>query len=265
MMEQKIETISPAIRLDIQLALADIEQKHDVKILYACESGSRAWGFSSTDSDYDVRFIYVHSLDWYLLLDRPRDVIEVPISDELDICGWELAKTLKLMRNSNPALMEWLNSPIVYQQDESSLAVLMTLANRYFSDMKARYHYLSMAKKNFYYYLQHDQVKLKKYFYALRPLLAVQWIEAGKGVPPMNFEQLVAGTVNEPKLLAEINQLLAIKRSVDEKKFCGRQEYIHQFLAKELDEAILRCDLSDNRTRSNQPLDDFLRHTILNK
>ena len=98
--------------------LRRIEQAYDVRVLYACESGSRAWGFASQDSDYDVRFIYVHSRDWYLSIEDRRDVIEEPISDSLDISGWELRKTLRLLRKSNPPLLEWLKSPVVYAWDE---------------------------------------------------------------------------------------------------------------------------------------------------
>ena len=98
--------------------LKEIEARHGVAILYACESGSRGWGFASQDSDYDVRFIYQNPRNWYLSIDEKRDVIELPINDELDINGWDLRKALRLLRKSNPALFEWLSSPIVYRQDE---------------------------------------------------------------------------------------------------------------------------------------------------
>ena len=83
-----------------------IEAEHGVQILYACESGSRGWGIASQDSDYDVRFIYCHRRDWYLAVGEPRDVIELPINDVLDINGWDLRKALQLMRKSNPTLLE---------------------------------------------------------------------------------------------------------------------------------------------------------------
>ncbi|MBS4161445.1 nucleotidyltransferase domain-containing protein, partial [Klebsiella pneumoniae] len=94
--------------------LANIENMNHVKILFAVESGSRAWGFPSQDSDYDVRFIYVHQKDWYLSIDEKRDVIERPIHESLDISGWELTKALRLFRKSNPPLLEWLSSEMVY-------------------------------------------------------------------------------------------------------------------------------------------------------
>lgn len=95
--------------------VSNIEAERGVRVLYACESGSRGWGFASPDSDYDVRFIYVHPLPWYLRVSAQRDVIEVPISDELDINGWELRKALGLLKKGNATLIEWLDSPVVYR------------------------------------------------------------------------------------------------------------------------------------------------------
>lgn len=109
--------IDPAIRERIIAEINVIERANDVRVLYACESGSRGWGFASPDSDYDVRFLYVHPLDWYLRVEPQRDVIEKPISDELDVSGWELRKALQLLHRSNPTLLEWLNSPVVYRED----------------------------------------------------------------------------------------------------------------------------------------------------
>src|SRR6201990_2789542 len=103
-------------------ALAQVEAERHVRVLYACESGSRAWGFASRDSDYDVRFLYVHEPDWYLSVQDRRDVIEEPLSDELDVSGWELRKALRLLRKSNPPLLEWLKSPFVYGCDPAFFA-----------------------------------------------------------------------------------------------------------------------------------------------
>ena len=100
--------------------LREIETTENVRIVYACESGSRAWGFPSADSDYDVRFLYVHPLEWYLSVDVKRDVIERPLQGGLDISGWDLKKALQLFRKSNPPLLEWLGSPIVYLEQYST-------------------------------------------------------------------------------------------------------------------------------------------------
>jgi predicted nucleotidyltransferase len=185
-------------------SLVDIEAEHDVTVLYACESGSRGWGFASPDSDYDVRFLYVHRLPWYLAVEPKRDVIELPISDELDVGGWELRKALRLLRRANPVLLEWLDSPVVYREDTALTAGIRDLATHWFSPLRGRYHYLAMARRNFREHLQGDSVRLKKYLYVLRPLLAAQWIERGLGQPPMRFADLAERLVTDTALLDEI-------------------------------------------------------------
>lgn len=157
--------------------LKNIEEQRNVKIIFACESGSRAWGFPSQDSDYDVRFIYVRTIDSYLSISEQRDVIELPISDLLDINGWDLRKALNLLRKSNPPFLEWLQSPIIYYEDPSVMDQIRNLAVNVFSVKATLHHYLSMAKGNFREYLQGDLVRAKKYFYVLRPILACLWIE----------------------------------------------------------------------------------------
>jgi predicted nucleotidyltransferase len=144
----------------IAAKLTSIEQEHAVKVLYAVESGSRAWGFESADSDYDVRFIYVHEKNWYLNILPKRDVIEYPITDVFDYSGWDLRKALFLLNKSNPVLFEWLNSPIIYYKDEYFYATLEKLSQDYFSPISSVYHYLHMANRNFRQYLQGEQVKM---------------------------------------------------------------------------------------------------------
>ncbi|MCL2162700.1 MAG: nucleotidyltransferase domain-containing protein, partial [Betaproteobacteria bacterium] len=150
----------------IQKHLMEIEQKENVKILFAIESGSRAWGFASPDSDYDVRFIYVRPVAEYLKLEKRRDVIEYMLTDELDINGWDIDKALKLLRTSNPTFFEWSNSPIVYKQTDF-FKKLNRIKNKYFYCKTGLYHYLNMATGNYREYLKKDEVKLKKYFYVL--------------------------------------------------------------------------------------------------
>jgi uncharacterized protein len=113
-------------------ALAQVETERNVRVLFACESGSRAWGFASRDSDYDVRFLYVHRRDWYLSVEDRRDVIERPIADDLDVSGWELRKALRLLRKSNPPLFEWLKSPVVYRRDPAFAGELGALAAEFY-------------------------------------------------------------------------------------------------------------------------------------
>lgn len=125
-----VHPIDPAIRVEIQQRIAAIESEHGVRVLFACESGSRGWGFASPDSDYDVRFVYVHPLPWYLQVSPQRDVIELPISDVLDINGWELRKALGLLKKGNATLVEWLDSPVVYRADGPFLDAIRAAARQ---------------------------------------------------------------------------------------------------------------------------------------
>lgn len=202
----------------IHRELAAIEREEDVRILYACESGSRAWGFASPDSDYDPRFFYAHRPEWYLVIDRTRhrDVIERPVTGDLDISGWDLPKTLQLYRKSNPPLLEWLHSPIVYIDRYGFADRLRALLPEYYSPAACRYHYLHMASGNYRKYLDRDTVEWKKYFYVLRPLFAVRWIDEGRGIAPMEFPPLVEKTVRDPELKRAIGDLLRRKRSGEE-------------------------------------------------
>jgi uncharacterized protein len=203
-----------AVKETVLEKLKTIEHQFDVKILYACESGSRAWGFASPDSDYDVRFIYVHRKDHYLSMDENRDVIELPVNDLLDINGWELRKALRLFRKSNGPLYEWLHSPIMYREMPTFTKELWSLAGNYFSPRAAMHHYLSMAKGVYESELAAEKVKLKKYFYALRPVLAAKWIADFDSVPPMDFNSL--RKLLPQDLGTRIDALLARKSEVSE-------------------------------------------------
>ncbi len=214
--------------------LEKIENEFDVKICYAVESGSRAWGFPSNDSDYDVRFIYVHRKEWYLSIDQKRDVIELPINDLLDINGWELRKALRLFRKSNPPLMEWLHSGIVYYQAYSLVDRMKGIQNKVFIPQSALFHYLNMAKRNFRDYMLGEQVRIKKYFYVLRPVLACKWIEKYNSVPPIEFQELVKDLLEEGTLKQEINTLLERKIRGDELNLEPKVTEINDFLEKEI-------------------------------
>lgn len=217
--------------------LAVIEQHEAVRILYACESGSRAWGFASPDSDYDVRFIYVHPRDWYLSVDlkRRRDVIERPIEDLLDINGWDLRKALQLMYKSNPPLFEWLHSPIVYREAPGFRDALLALTPIYYSPRGCAWHYLHMARGNQREYLRGDPVRLKKYLYVLRPLLAVRWLESGRGVVPMQFNDLVDTLIPAGELREAIIGLLTVKQRGTELAWGPRIPVLSDWIAAELE------------------------------
>jgi len=205
-----------------------------VTILYACETGSRAWGFASQDSDYDVRFIYLRPTAWYLTVQDKRDVIERPVVDNLDITGWDLRKALQLLRKSNPPLLEWLQSPIVYRETSSMRRQLGSLMKKYYSPISCMYHYLHMAEGNFRQYLKGKIVWTKKYFYVLRPVLACIWIEQGYGVVPIEFNKLMSRTINNERLRVEINTLLECKKSGNELDRGPRNKILSEFLEKNL-------------------------------
>lgn len=226
--------IDPAIRFEILQRLTAIESEHGVHVLYACESGSRGWGFASPDSDYDVRFIYAHPLPWYLQVSPQRDVIELPIFDLLDINGWELRKALGLLKNGNATLVEWLDSPVVYRADAPFLDAIRVAARQTHRPERSFHHYIHMARRNYREYLRGDRVRLKKYLYVLRPLLATLWIEQGRGVAPMRFQELVDGIVTDLALRSAIEQLLDIKRTARESEYGQPLLLINTFIETEL-------------------------------
>ncbi|MBM7584254.1 putative nucleotidyltransferase [Bacillus pakistanensis] len=218
--------------------LQQIEEDHNVKVLYACESGSRAWGFPSKDSDYDVRFIYIHKKEHYLSIDpigvgNKRDVIELPVNHLLDVSGWELTKALKLFRKSNPPLLEWLCSSIVYYQAYSTIEKMEELKSTIFAPSSCLNHYLNMASKNFRDYRHRKEVKIKKYFYVLRPVLAARWIQQFNEFPPLEFQTLLE-VVPSGKLKEEITILLKRKMLGDELNLEPQVDIINEFLDQEI-------------------------------
>lgn len=207
------------IEQQIQAKLDEIEQKYDVTILMAIESGSRSWGFSSPDSDYDVRFIYAHNKDWYLQVFDRKDIIELAINDELDINGWDLKKALALAAKGNTVVFEWLNTPIIYRAHPCFEKSLRDGVNGGFNPASAFHHYFSLAKR-FMSYLGEpgDDVKLKKLFYLLRAQLSALWILQKHTMPPVQFNLLMDELVKqtEPELYTYINHLITDKSTMNE-------------------------------------------------
>ncbi|MDR1902964.1 MAG: nucleotidyltransferase domain-containing protein [Treponema sp.] len=229
--EVRGSSVEMFISASISKKLSDIEKEHDIKIVYAVESGSRAWGFASLDSDYDVRFIYVHKKNWYLNILPKRDVVEYPITGEWDIAGWDLRKALFLMNKSNPVLFEWLKSPIVYYKNDYVYKIIERLSKDYFSPIASVYHYLHMANGNYREFLQSSEVKIKKYFYVLRPILACLWIENYNESPPMEFDTLIT-QIQDTALLEQINELLKRKKFGIELGAGPRIKLINEFIEK---------------------------------
>lgn len=200
----------------IQHQLMNIEKSYNVKVLLAIEAGSRALGLASKESDYDVRFIYIHSLEWYLSIDsqgvgKRRDVIELPISNELDMSGWELTKALRLFRKSNPTIFEWLRSQPVYYQQHDIISKLKLLESEFYNPKALLFHYINIAKNNI--QQQHGDVQLKGYLYALRSVFCCKWIEMYNEVPPITFQNLMEKMELDEQLTVEIEDLIEKKTS----------------------------------------------------
>lgn len=214
--------------------LHKIEQRENCRILLAVESGSRAWGFASPDSDYDVRFIYVRDKESYLKLNRPRDVIELPINDVLDINGWDVDKALKLLHKSNPTVFEWFSSPVIYKTTPFA-DQFKPVMQHYFSSKSGLWHYLQMASGNYRDYLKRDMVKAKKYFYVLRPILACRWILEKGTPPPMLFSELAASQL--PDYLEKIvAKLLDLKMNSPEVKMIPRIDILNAYMDRSIAE-----------------------------
>lgn len=218
----------------IPAKLKEIEARENIRVIHCVESGSRAWGFASPDSDYDVRFIYVRPIEYYLRLDKTRDVIEWQLDETLDINGWDLQKALRLLHSSNPTLFEWNNSPIVYKTTPE-WAEISAIIGHFFQKKAGLYHYLSTAKKNYREYLKGDMVKLKKYFYVLRPILACRWILEKQTPPPMLFSALADACLDEA-LVPAVTDLLRLKMETPEIGLGPRIGIINDYLDASIEE-----------------------------
>lgn len=245
----------------IKIKLREIELTENVKIIMAAESGSRAWGFDSPDSDYDVRFIYVRQPEDYIRLNPLRDVIEWQLDEVYDISGWDLQKALRLMHDSNPALHEWCSSPIVYAENELA-APLRELAWEYFLPKKAMYHYLSMARHNYNTYLTDDTVRTKKYFYALRPVLAARWVANNGTPPPMLFDELVR-TEMQPDLKPVVEDLVRAKKGTPELGTGPVIPELNAYITEQIGLMQDAADRAENRKNDWDRLEEFFRRAVL--
>jgi uncharacterized protein len=254
-----IETVSPDIRTKVQLRLERLEVDHGVRILHAVESGSRVWGFHSPDSDYDVRFIYVRPLSWYLSVRDRRDVIESPIDDLLDLSGWDLQKALNLMAKSNPPLFEWLNGAIVYKTTPIADQI-RKLSKTYFNARAVMYHYLHMADGNYRTYLQGETVRLKKYLYVIRPLLCCRWIDRTQQMPPVVMMDMVNEESQIP--LDEILALLAAKMSGEELSEGPRIAPLNKFIEDQLEHFAKKVRATAAPKNTMDDLDEFFFNTV---
>jgi len=246
----------------IQAELTSLEQEEDITILWACESGSRAWGFESTDSDFDVRFIYLRRTECYLRASELRDVIEKPISEDLDISGWDLPKALGLFRKSNPPLLEWLQSPIIYRRNDDFYRTVADLIPAYYSPIGCMYHYMSMANRNRRNYLNTENIKVKRYFYMLRPVLACIWIHSGFGVPPIEFQKMLDRILPDGELREAINRLTERKRSGQELDLEPQIPIISDFIVQQT-ERFTEVTKETQFTKAWEPLDAMFLQMLI--
>ena len=263
--------IAPDKREAILDVLSDIERSEDVRVLFAVESGSRAWGFPSPDSDYDARFVYVRPLDWYLSLEPGRDVIERPIDDLLDVSGWDVKKALKLLLKPNAVMIEWLQSPIRYRWNDAACDQLLSLASKIKLGPAGTYHYFNLAERQWKLHLSDEgEIRLKTYFYVIRPALALEWLRLHPDtLPPMNFQALLKGVNPPADLVAALDTLLAAKRITKELGTAPRvpviDAYIRQVFERtteRLNEKALTKALKAERARLKDEADAVFRGIV---
>lgn len=253
------------MKTEIQNKLKQIEEHYKVKVLYACETGSRAWGFPSPDSDYDVRMIYVHEPDWYLSLLEGKDTIEMMANDgDLDITGWDIRKCLRLLWKSNGALLERIQSPIVYRDTEGLIPMFREHADKCFAPIAAMHHYLGMAHTSFDEVENKENVKLKKLFYSLRATLACKWILDKGTIPPIVFATMVDELDFDSKLKQRIKELVELKSDKNESYMHTAEPALNSFIRAQLDVAESNADELKGRKDKDVDLDLFFRKVLKN-
>ena len=250
------------MREEISDYLQNLESQENVRVVYAVESGSRAWGFASPDSDFDIRYIYIRPAEWYLSVQKRRDVLEAMVDPELDFAGWDLQKTLVLLRKSNPSLIEWLASPIVYIEDTDFMADFRSLASQCVSLQACMKHYLSMASANWQSYFGAENVLLKKYLYVLRPIYACRWIERYQTTPPVAFDDLLVGAGEPGEVAVALAELLQLKLVTSELGARPHMVPLDKFIVSEL-ARIRELKVESPRPIDYEVLDDFFRKWIV--
>ena len=216
-----------------------IESNHSIKVLYACDAGSRAWGIASENSDYDVRFIYIHKPTYYLSIDpvgigNKKDTIDIDQTTSgectIDLHGWELTKALRLFRKSNPTLFEWIHSDIVYHSFTSTIDRIYELEPKIFDTKPCIFHYIHMAKSNYHKCLE-TKGNVKDYLHVIRPLLISKWVENFHQFPPLNFKALI-DNISNGAIKDIITQIFEMKITGTIKRFDDTT--LHAFIEQEI-------------------------------
>lgn len=240
--------------------LKEIESKENIEILFANESGSRAWGFPSPDSDYDVRFIYIQPMQAYLSISNKADHLSFPINDELDIYGWDLKKVLQLIFKSNTTPFEWLQSPLIYMEKEGFRQRLFTICEFYFNPRKNALHYLGIARSALSTMLSEDEIKVKKLFYVLRPLLAAKWCLVKNAIAPMTMQKLMELMPNTFK--NEVNRLISEKASQKEGFIIKISPELKAYIENEFLMCESEAEKKPNLRFSYELLDNYFIETL---
>ncbi|MGN0063191.1 MAG: DNA polymerase beta superfamily protein [Nocardioides sp.] len=248
------DTFDPHVVSLIDARLAQIEVDHGVRVLWAIESGSRAWGFASPDSDYDCRFLYVRPREAYLDLWPGRDVIETPLEGLLDVNGWDLAKAVRLAVAGNATVAEWLRSPWIYRGEQEFRDALLELVGDVADRARLRRHYLHVGRDQWSLAGDGDGVRLKKVFYAVRPALTLTWLDAHTGVPPMDVDSLLDQVELTQDVRAEIDELRALKAVTRELGTASVPPHLAAWVAEVLGAVEDEIDAapSEVRTRANE-------------
>lgn len=241
--------------------LIDAAKDNEIEILFACESGSRAWGFPSPDSDFDVRFIYKRKEEDYTKLFTSPDQISFPITDELDLYGWDIKKVLQLLYKSNCTPFEWIQSPIVYDKRNDFKEEFMTLLPYFFDVRKQMFHYLGIAKGAME-SMSEREIKIKKLFYVLRPLLAAKWIAEKRAYAPMNIVPLL--TLLSDDLSNKISNVITEKASRDESFLIEIDASILDFIHSEMEILTAFASELDKTTFDSQKLENYFIKCIKN-
>jgi predicted nucleotidyltransferase len=247
---------------EIESRLDSLQVDFDIRIVYACESGSRAWGFASEDSDYDVRIIYVHPPEWYISVHERDETIDLPIENDLDFASWDIRKALRLFHKSNGALIEWLHSPIVYREDRSAMSAWRALVPDTVNLRALGSHYLGQSKKAWLTSLQDNSVSAKKYLYALRCLLAAQWIVERKERPPVPFQDLLVNLPLENAARDHIQALLHLKQDGTESSRMEPDSILHSFIGARLEELYVALENTDARQADSAATDALFLEII---
>ncbi len=209
--------------------LKNIEAERNITILFACETGSRAWGFASPDSDYDVRFIYKHNLDWYLSLSEKKDSIELMLNDgDLDLNGWDIKKCLQLLVKSNAAIIERFTSPITYLEEEGFKSDFLAVVEKNYNRLAVFHHHYSLAKGFWQDMQDANEIKLKSLFYLIRSLLSCNYVIENEIIAPMYISGLMSNLDNNLK--SKIEGLIALKATVGEKYLHKKEEWINKWI-----------------------------------